>query len=549
MARLTVEQMIDYCEQIGKYGSISKAGLGSEKQVRDFEQYVEGGKVAPNYIINFFDELENFDQDIEAFKQSLADEEKPLTGGSLTLQENEKIHGKTFVFTSAQNNTEIHSLFFDSIKKFCKHNDAQLIIGQFVYNKNGFQNGTLDKDDIYFAQELSDYFLTNQVDICANLTWCGDVNILPTAKNPITGFETLTGTKSSILPHAKIALESIASPKREQCKMIYTTGTITQHNYIAKKAGQIAEKAHCYGALIIEIDESGQWFARQIQTDESGEFYDLDKLYTPERVLKGQKPRGINWGDIHAEKSDFDVRACMLQLRDELKPENQVLHDLSDFTARNHHNRQSGHFLAEKHFSNNESVYNNLLDVHQFLKDFCSNKIQTHVIESNHDLALESWLNCNHYDFKKDPVNSITYLELNTAIYKSLKEGAKINVLKYALTDYLKTNYKNVLFYEVDASLLMAGIECANHGHVGANGSRGNPNQFVKFARPMNLGHTHSCSIKGQIYTAGISGNMEQEYNKGHSSWSHSHILTYPNGFRSIITMKKDDTGVYKYKA
>jgi hypothetical protein len=29
-------------------------------------------------------------------------------------------------------------------------------------------------------------------------------------------------------------------------------------------------------------------------------------------------------------------------------------------------------------------------------------------------------------------------------------------------------------------------------------------------------------------------------YNKGPSSWSHSHVITYPNGKRSIITLQKN---------
>jgi hypothetical protein len=38
-------------------------------------------------------------------------------------------------------------------------------------------------------------------------------------------------------------------------------------------------------------------------------------------------------------------------------------------------------------------------------------------------------------------------------------------------------------------------------------------------------------------YGAGVTGKLDMKYNKGPSSWSHSHIVTYPNGMRAIVTM------------
>ena len=77
------------------------------------------------------------------------------------------------------------------------------------------------------------------------------------------------------------------------------------------------------------------------------------------------------------------------------------------------------------------------------------------------------------------------------------------------------------------------------HGHLGANGARGGANGFAKMGRKANVGHSHSAGIHDGIYTAGTSSDLDLRYNSGPSSWSHSHIVTYPNGKRAIITIWK----------
>lgn len=568
MSKLTNAQLIELYEY-AIVGEQKKLPDGiSNLQYRSFFKYYDLGdtKNVPAYMITFLDLAMPYGNSVDDLLNALddlqdSDTQKPISAGAIKVPDPDFLQGRKFVFTSAQNNTDVHTDFLKAIQIYCEHNDAELVIGKYVYNINGFQNGVQDDSEIYYDPALSLYFHTEKVNITDDLVWCGDLNILPTAKNPISGFETYTGTKSCIIPHAKIALESMATPKKERAKMIYATGTVTLHNYIQKKAGQIAQHAHCYGALIVEIDQAGEWFARQIQTDESGSFYDLNTLYNPDGIEVVESVSVINWGDLHAEKSDQKVLDCCKTMINDLKPLNQVFHDTFDMTARNHHNRQSGHFLAKMHYNELESVLDDLRKTEEVLKSFITDyDCDYHIIESNHDLALENWLNSNDYDFKKDPINALTYLCLQSYVYKDLLEyGEMPNILKYALTDYLSDTddaddmsqllEENFYFYNVDDSVILAGVECGLHGHVGANGSRGSPAQFQKLNRPVNTGHTHTASIKGSVYTAGVTGSLDQGYNKGASSWSHSHILTYENGMRSIITMKPDQNGVFKYRA
>ena len=81
------------------------------------------------------------------------------------------------------------------------------------------------------------------------------------------------------------------------------------------------------------------------------------------------------------------------------------------------------------------------------------------------------------------------------------------------------------------------GIECSMHGDLGPNGSRGTPLGLSKMGRRANTGHTHSAAIIDGLYVAGCMSRLSQDWNLGPSSWSHSHIVTYPNGKRTIVTM------------
>ena len=518
-------------------------------QWRSFYDVMDGRTDTPAYMAVFSTLAHDNDTNVKSLAEILNElqdtSDKPLTGGKVVLEKPASIRGQKFVFTSAQNNTDVHQPFFNALVAYCKEEKAELIIGQFVYNKNGFQNGVAESDDIYYAKQLQKYFVTEQTIISPDLVWCGDLNILPTAKNPLTGFESYTGTASSIIPHAKIALESIATPKNEQCKMLYSTGTVTQHNYIQKKAGQLAQHEHCYGALVVEISESGEFFARQIQTDDSGCFYDLTNYYGETGVIDHEAiPLALNLGDIHAEKSDDNVLDCCEMLIDWLEPEHILFHDLFDMTARNHHN---SHFLASMHYQGLEGVEDDIEKATNVLNFLMRPYTECHVIESNHDLALESWLNANDYDFRADPINASIYLKLQSYVYNQLEEHRPVRVLEHAIYEDEKPD--NLTFLNTDDSLVLGGVECGYHGHIGCNGSRGNPNQFRKLNRPMNTGHTHTASIKGSIYTAGVTGSMDMGYNKGPSSWSHSHILTYPNGFRTIITMKMNNNNDYEWRA
>jgi len=484
----------------------------------------------------------------ESYQQWWLDNDKPIAAGALNDHHVNirRMEGKRFILTSAQNNTFVHREFLASLETMAEHLDAQIIVGTFSYNTSGFQNLGKGEAD-WFDPKIEPYIVDEPVQLADGLLWCGELNILPTAVNPFSGMHSYAKSSSAIIPHTKVQLESVPTHKSQPCRMMYTTGAVTLRNYIQKKAGQKASFHHIFGALIVEVDDDGDWFVRQlIAESDNGHFQDLDCKYTPTGVDASCDVEAINWGDLHSEKADpevyrasFGQEAGRVSLIDRLKPRFQFVHDVLDFESRNHHTIKDPYFRFKMHVEGRDSVKDNIADVVRTLmylnRPFC----RTVVVESNHDLALRRWL--KEADYKTDPTNAVFFLECQLAQYRAIERGdSGFSIFEWAVKDHAPC-LNGVRFLKTDESFMICGkdgIECGQHSHLGANGSRGSVAVYQKLGTRYNIGHSHSAAIKDGVYQAGVSAKLDMGYNVGANSWSHSHIITYPNGKRAIVTLK-----------
>ena len=486
---------------------------------------------------------------------------KPIADGRLHAKPSEtrKVPSRgvrRYILTSAQNNTHVNEKVWDNLLALAAYWDAEILVGTYSYNTNAYgklavKRGTKKavEHELWFDKRLTDYIEAGDnrnIELAPGLMWCGRANILPTAERPLLGFETYTGRASGIFPHAKTAMQSIASGKFEPTKFNYTTGTVTQLNYIQKKAGLKAEFHHSYGALLVEVDAQGRWYCRQLNADRRGTICDLDLMVKDGEVIEGNPVEAINWGDIHVGTIDRDIhqlawgRDAML---DQLRPRYQFMHDLLDFRARNGHTFKKGliHDRFAAYMSGFDSVEEELASAHEFLAATSRPWCTTVVVNSNHDNFMEEWLRIG--DYRADPINAIYFLEAQLHMYKSLRDNPRKrpNLLAWAIERQGALGCPTI-FLDEDASFVICkdaggGIECGMHGHLGPNGARGSASNLAKMGRKMNRGHEHSAGIHDGVYTAGVTGSLDQGYNKGPSSWSHSHIVTYKNGKRAIVTM------------
>jgi hypothetical protein len=485
---------------------------------------------------------------------------RPIVGGQAHATGREKrdlpAKGvKRYILTSAQNNTRVWQPFWRNLMAAVDYFDAELLVGSFTYNTNAYsklsvKRGSKDSQktltELSYAKEVDPYLDASDRDIelAPGLVWCGRLNILPTAVHPLTGFETYTGTSSSIIPHAKIAERSVPQARDQGAKFLYTTGTVTQQNYIQKTAGQKAEFHHAYGALLVEVESDGTWYARQLNSDKTGRFYDVDACFDKGEVTEGHRVEAVSWGDIHRDLIDENVRHMAWgdhaeSMVNELEPTFQFFHDILDFRGRNHHERDDPHLRFKRFIQNRENVREECQRVVEFLDESQRGFCQSVVVDSNHDAALGRWL--READYRKDPVNAVFFLKLQAAVYESIEQSnGNFHLMEYAMR--LLGTGDDIRFLRTDESFVIGkNIECGMHGHLGPNGSRGTPANLSKLGLKANVGHTHSAGIYDGLYVAGLCGKLDQGYNKGPSSWSTTQIVTYQNGKRALYTMSHRD--------
>lgn len=481
----------------------------------------------------------------KAFDKIEANAAKPLSSGVDTAHGHvQDFEPGNYILTVAQNNTDVDPVFLGALENFAKHNDAKILCAKMTYNKNGFAIAQDATDGIYYDPAIVKYLVEGQISLGGKIHFIGQANVSPTAKNPLSSFEAITPVGVSvIIPASKIALKCTAALKGGQGKILFGTGCITKRNYILRKAGAVAASTHNIGALYVSVAANGSFVARQLELMEgSNGFYDENRFYHYDNDKSTdmlQAATAIQFGDIHAEKLPESGLTRLIAQIEKYAPENVILHDVMDFSSRNHHNVKDCAFMFTQHIKQN-TVRRDIITVSNIIQAIAEagshEKLAVHIVESNHDLAINTWL--KNEDFKEDPINATLYLQCMLALYQHIENESpsSFNMLKYATTKIGGLDDDNVIFHDTDESVIIAGIEMGNHGHTGANGSRGSPAQFAALGVKMNTGHTHTPSIVGGCYTAGCC-ELEMGYNVGPSSWRLANILTWPNGQRQVIFM------------
>ena len=475
---------------------------------------------------------------------------------------------KRYIFTSAQNNTKLHEGLWNNLLALAAYYDAELHISRYTYMKSGLgKKGdkalfTPTKDETLYGANvvawpsvLDEYLNDERCEVAPGLVWCGEWQRLPTTKRPLSGYESYTGRKSGIFPHAKFEMNSVPASKFEDTKFNYTTGTITMRNYIVKGAGLQATFHHGYGALLVEVDCDGDWFCRQLNATSDGVICDLDLMVKDGKVTSGHHAEAVNLGDIHCQEMDKGVHTVTGDMIRHLKPKRIFYHDLLNFGSANHHERKDPFRKFERHVWGQDDVEAEVCKTMEYLAGQATMwwECDHIVVDSNHDRALERWL--READWRDDPINMLFYMKAAQAKLTAIADGHDtFHMLRHWWIEMVAmTNeglkYPNVHFLDEDEGYVICedahgGIECGMHGHLGPNGARGSAAAFAKMGRKANVGHTHQAGIYDGIYTAGTNSNLDLGYNHGPSSWSHSEIVTYENGKRAIVTLYNG-----KYKA
>lgn len=465
----------------------------------------------------------------------------------------------TYILTCAQNNTAVHLPTWVNLLALAQDRGAKVMVSTFLYAARSHWHKNLDKgrqaradddddddDDLWFASEIMPFRSDDRIEIAPGLVWCGELNISPTAAAPLSGLDVYTARDSMIAPHVTHAMESIATLGGSGAKLNYTTGTVTQRNYIQRKEGFKAEFHHSYGALLVEVDDEGHWWVRQLMADSDGTIYDLDTKVEDGVVTSGHRVEAIELGDTHNEVRDPVVHRETFGkdgLVETLDPKYIFVNDIIDMGRRSHHNAKDPYQGILAYASGQESVRDVVAGAKRFIEEISDpNRRQIVIKSSNHDRHLDGWL--GRVDGRLDPINADYWGLLNhwkTNYIMANKMIPDMLALAISMPDPDFEARTNSVFLDGNSSFVICpkfggGIECAMHGDRGANGSRGSARQFAKVGRRSNVGHSHSARIHQGCWQAGTNSLLDLGYNQGLSAWTHSDIITYPNSKRAMVT-------------
>lgn len=466
-----------------------------------------------------------------------------------------------YILTCAQNNTKIHEGLWENLLALRSHfGNTDILISRFTYIKAGLGargdkaqltgrgEGTSGAGELWWDPRLDPFMSDQRLALAPDLVWCGEMNVLPTAVNPLSGMDIYTGQKSGIFPHVKIAMRSIASDgEDEPPKFNYTTGALSMRNYIQKKAGLKAEFHHCYGGLLVEVDHKGDWWVRQLNADSEGTIYDFNVRVENGVVTTGHRPAGITWGDPHY--ADADPQAIHTAfapggMKDTLKPHTDAMGDILDFKTRPWQSVRDPLSRFKLHVEGQENVEEEVRAAGKFLdwmhRDWC----ETYASYGNHEDKMLRWI--VDEDARKDPVNVEFWLALQREVYRAIRKGYPVGnplelglILVAAFPTLARIKFLDDGEGHVICPHASGGIQVGLHGHKGPRGARGSPAAFARMGRKMNCQHFHGAMIVDGVYVAGTLQNLSPDWTKGYpSDWSHSQIVTYPNGKRTIVTFR-----------
>ncbi|MGB0899618.1 MAG: hypothetical protein ACPGSN_10200, partial [Psychrobium sp.] len=436
---------------------------------------------------------------------------------------------KKYFITCAVSDAPLDKNLYNSIQ----HLDAQLIVIPVKYQWN--KSKLIESHTATYPKQLSDYMLSEDIQLNKHLMLMGSVPLHATLQNPLTGIKHVSHNKSAIYGHPQLAFESVATAKNDLPKLLYTTGAITLPRYTTSKEGRKARDLHGLGGLLVEVSND-RFHIFEIRATEDGSFYHLNKYYTPKKVVEIDSIPAIYMADEHVEFYPEDVKQATYGkggLCDYLNPEQVVRGDVYNHGSDSHHGRTNVFERVVRQLEGRNSVIEELDQSLDFINETTTN-FHNVIVASNHHDHLKKWLmEANQHQIAAH--NIWAWHQLNADMYSEAMKG-EYSVDPYELycRKYHKETYSKCTFLGRDAEYKICGVEVSLHGDVGANGARGNVQNLSLGGQELIIGHGHSPRRYRNVLQVGASA-MNMWYNKGFSGWMATHGLIYPNGMTAAV--------------
>ncbi len=431
-----------------------------------------------------------------------------------------------FIITADIPDGELHEGFYKALKGYTKARDAALVIAP-QNNETTFMTPELKNEHVAFR----DVPLTDHIKIKTILV---DAKRMPTARK-LRQFAQNEGTFLFASPKRYLDWVPVGNIKYPRAVM--TTGAITKPRYRSgggqvKFADQTAETDHFVGAVVVELDTQGNFHFRQITAREDGSFIDLGRLYRPDGTSIRMAPEALVLGDWHSGQTDPDVVDNTNDIVKTLKPRVRVLHDVFNGLSINHHEVHrlvTRAVLAEEGKLNLEAELRVLADD---LLEAAKASDEVVIVKSNHDEFLNRYLEEGRD--RQEPENA----KLGNKLWDVMSEGE--DPLLAGVRMFWKgtdKQWEKIRWLQRDEDYPVGGVQLGNHGDLGANGGYPSMLTLASIYPKSVVGHNHTAAILGNVWRVGTSSLFRLHYNRGPSSWTHTHALVYEDGTVQLINI------------
>lgn len=426
---------------------------------------------------------------------------------------------KYYIITCAQNGTPVFGDFLTNIEAYAKYLSAEILVIASRY-----KNPTslfVDKEQDKWDDKVKPYLTAKRIELHPKLDVLGDIKVQPTSSNPLSRKELIGGQSSCIIGHPRVHLKSVPRLPAYEPKIMLSTGTVTMPNYTDSDSGKIGEAHHTFGFIIVEIRNKDIFHIRHVTADDEGNFIDLIHKVRREKVSISKKIAAISLGDIHLGKHDKRlIKVTENKIIKPLKPDHVIAHDISDMYSVRKHDMKDPILEALAH-----KKKTNIIDLEiDSILSFCNDWQDYNLVisRSNHDEHLDQYV--RGQDWRKDTTNASTYAKFMLIL---LEEKAPKGLLPYLIDEKFDGKIKTL---GISDSYRVLDWELGFHGHLGANGARGSNNTFKKLSTKIVKAHDHTPSRVDGCISNGTSTVMDMGYNKGLTTWGHSHTIIHVDG-------------------
>lgn len=487
---------------------------------------------APRYLLNHNEAekvLNNEEETIytQEYREALEDEIKKY---------------KRFIITTAVQGKEVNKEFANSIRNYARRNNALVLVlpcEDVVSRGKKAKSIDLSPDISDFKVVFKDTYINKNLCLCA-------IKVSAKQINSLTGLDRLTVQRQSsiIVASPKVFLRYVPNMHYDIPPALMTTGAVTVNNYdtdkyMSKRTSTLAESDHAYGAIIVEVEDESIFHFRHVQASPYNSITDMGVDYLPDGSVCYMDKTVMIMGDSHTGYHDKDLHETVMVAALHSGVDTIFLHDIFNATSVTHHDKGKGITRAVKALENRLSLELECEAVKNYLDDILQYDMDVYVVSSNHDNHLLRYLESG--DYVNDPMNYKLSLKLALAAVNGW------NPLQYAIENELDYRQDRVHWLSEDESCRVYGVEVGVHGDRGANGSRGSLQVFERGLGNCVTAHTHSAAIIRNAFCVGTVGLMDQGYNKGLSSWTHTCCLIYANGTKQLVNFIPNKERKYKY--